>query len=95
MLTFFLVNLFVSGDIFFFFFWFEAILVPIFLIIGIWGSRQRKNYASLMLFFYTFISSLIFLVGLLSLFSLAGTSSIINLFHLVPSSISFERGLFI
>ena len=50
-----LINLFSTLDLFFFYIFFESILIPIFLIIGIWGSRQRKIHAAYQLFFYTLV----------------------------------------
>jgi proton-translocating NADH-quinone oxidoreductase chain M len=43
---------------------FEAILIPMFLIIGYWGSRERKNFAAYLFFFYTLVGSLLMLIGI-------------------------------
>ena len=67
---------FASADLFWFFVAFEASLVPLFLLIGRWGSRHEKEKASLFFFFYTFISSVFFLAAVASSFSLAGSTTI-------------------
>ena len=57
-ITFILFNIFCVLDLFFFYIFFEAILIPMFILIGIWGSRQRKIHAVYQFFFYTLIGSL-------------------------------------
>lgn len=63
-------------DILFFYIFFEAILIPMFLIVGIWGSRDRKIWAVYMLFFYTLCGSLLLLLGILYLYTITGTFNI-------------------
>lgn len=53
-----LINVFSSLDFFNFFIFFELIVIPMFLLIGIWGSRSRKITASYQLFIYTLIGSI-------------------------------------
>ena len=53
---------------------FEATLIPMFLIVGIWGARKEKTIASTYLFLYTLGGSLILIIGLISLVSWTGTS---------------------
>lgn len=79
---FFLINVFTVLDLFFFYLFFESILLPMFLIIGIWGSRQRKIHATYQFFFYTLIGSLLMLISIIYIYSVVGTSdlSIILLF---------------
>jgi NADH-ubiquinone oxidoreductase chain 4 len=48
-------------------------MVPMFLIIGIWGSRQRKIHAVYQFFFYTLFGSIFLLLGILLLFSTCKT----------------------
>jgi proton-translocating NADH-quinone oxidoreductase chain M len=59
--------IFISTDLFIFYFFFELILIPMFFLISQWGSRLRKIHASMQFFLYTIIGSLIFLFGLLYL----------------------------
>jgi len=80
---FFLINVFSVLDLFFFYLFFESILLPMFLIIGIWGSRQRKIHATYQFFFYTLIGSLLMLIAIIYIYIVVGTSdlSIISLFR--------------
>ena len=55
-------------DIFLFYVFFEAILIPMFVLIGVWGSRERKVRAVYLLFFYTLFGSLLMLIGLLYIY---------------------------
>jgi proton-translocating NADH-quinone oxidoreductase chain M len=85
-LRFYLINLFLIEillllvfsvlDILLFYIFFEAILIPMYLIVGIWGSRERKIWAVYMLFFYTLCGSLLMLLGILYIYSITGTFSI-------------------
>jgi NADH:ubiquinone oxidoreductase subunit 4 (subunit M) len=65
--------MFSVSDLLLFYIWFEAILIPMYILIGVWGSRQRKTYASFMFFFYTFIGSLFLLFALFLLYSQYGS----------------------
>ena len=79
-----LLNFFLVSDLFIFFIFFEAILIPIFFLIGIWGSSFRKIYASYLLFFYTFISSLFFLSALVLISTTVGCTNFTYLQILLP-----------
>ena len=59
-------GVFVSLDVLLFFLFWEAVLVPMFFIIGYWGGLNRR-YASLKFFIYTHVASIVMLVGLLAL----------------------------
>jgi proton-translocating NADH-quinone oxidoreductase chain M len=63
-------------DILLFYIFFEDIFIPMYLVIGIWGSRERKNWAAYMLFFYTLCGSLLLLLGILYIYKVTGTFSI-------------------
>lgn len=73
-LEFILLLVFTSLDFFIFYILFESILIPMFILIGIFGSRQRKTHASYLLFFYTFIGSFLMLFSMINLYSHAGTT---------------------
>lgn len=73
---FFLINVFSVLDFFFFYVFFESILIPMFLIIGIWGSRQRKIHAAYQFFFYTLIGSLLMLFSIIYIYLLIGTTDL-------------------
>lgn len=73
-LEFFLLVVFCVLDLMFFYIFFESILIPMFLIVGIWGSRERKIRASYLLFIYTLGGSLLMLLAIISIFSIYGTT---------------------
>jgi NADH-quinone oxidoreductase subunit M len=62
-----MVGVFVSLDLLLFYLFFEASLVPMFFLIGIWGG-ERRVYAAVKFFIYTAVGSLLMLVGILSLY---------------------------
>lgn len=72
-LEFFLIAVFSAIDLLSFFFLFESVLIPMFLIIGFWGSLNRKIYASILFFLFTLLGSLALLFIILILFYDYGT----------------------
>jgi len=72
----FLLIIFSVLDLFVFYMFFEAILIPMFLIIGVWGSRERKIRAVYLFFFYTLCGSILFLIGILYTYSYIGTCNL-------------------
>ena len=78
--------------ILFYVFW-EALLVPMFLIIGVWGGPNRV-YATIKFFLYTFLGSVLMLVAFLYLYSQAGTFSILA-FHIVPLELTAQILIFL
>lgn len=60
-------------DYFTFYIFFELSMVPLFFILGLFGTRSNKIKATYYLFFYTFIGGLFFLFGLVLMYSLFGT----------------------
>jgi len=82
----FLLIIFSSLDLFLFYVFFEAILVPMFLIIGVWGSRERKIRAVYLFFFYTLCSSILMLIAILYIYNQVGT---FNLEYLLQYQFSF------
>lgn len=63
-------------DIMVFYIFFETILIPMFLVIGVWGSRTRKIRAAYQLFFYTLIGSLLMLLAVILIFFETGTTDL-------------------
>jgi proton-translocating NADH-quinone oxidoreductase chain M len=61
-------------DLFLFYIFFESILIPMFLLIGVWGSRTRKIRASYMFFFYTLGGSILLLLSIMSIYAEIGTT---------------------
>lgn len=78
-LEFCLIQVFCVLDIFLFYIFFESILIPMFLIIGIWGSRERKIRAAFQFFLYTLIGSLFMLTSIIYIYSTTGTSDLLVL----------------
>jgi len=75
-----LFNIFLTIDFFILFFFFELIVVPLFFLVGIWGSRDRKIYASYLLFIYTLFGSIFALFSFFLLYSNKGLSNFLMLF---------------
>ena len=73
----FLLNVFSILDLLFFFIFFEAIVIPMFFLVGVWGSRTRKIYASYQLFLYTMVGSLFMFIAFLDIYFHQGTTSFI------------------
>ena len=67
-----MIGVFVSFDLLLFYLFFEASLVPMFFLIGIWGG-ERRIYAAVKFFIYTAVGSLLMLVGIISLYFLYHT----------------------
>nr|YP_010619975.1 NADH dehydrogenase subunit 4 [Xiphosiphonia pinnulata]WAX03988.1 NADH dehydrogenase subunit 4 [Xiphosiphonia pinnulata] len=78
-LEFCLIQIFCVIDILFFYIFFESVLIPMFLIIGIWGSRERKIKAAFQFFLYTLIGSLFMLVAIIFIYSIKGTTDLLSL----------------
>jgi NADH-quinone oxidoreductase subunit M len=71
-----MVGMFCALDYVLFYVFFEGVLIPMFIIIGIWGSGDRRIYAAFKLFLYTLAGSLLMLVALLAMYIQAGTTDI-------------------
>ena len=70
-----MIGVFCALDMVLFYLFFEAGLIPMFLIIGIWGGGQRV-YASFKFFLYTLIGSVLMLVAMITMYFIAGTTDI-------------------
>ena len=73
-----MVGMFCALDIVLFYIFFEAVLIPMFLIIGVWGGARRV-YAAFKFFLYTLAGSVLMLVALLYIFGTAGTTDMTKL----------------
>src|SRR5690606_34809570 len=73
-----MIGVFVARDLVLFYFFFEAGLIPMFLIIGIWGGANRV-YAAYKFFLYTLAGSLLMLVAVAAMVLTAGTADIATL----------------
>ena len=81
--TFLLVLVFTVQDLLLFYVTFEAILIPMFLIVGVWGSRDRKIHAAYQFFLYTLVGSVLMLVAIIYLYNEVGST---HIFVLLDSS---------
>jgi len=70
-----MIGVFVSLDLFLFYVFFEAGLIPMFLIIGIWGGADRV-FASFKFFLYTLLGSILMLIAMIVMWDISGTSDI-------------------
>lgn len=73
-MEFFLIGVFCVLDLFLFYIFFESVLIPMFLIIGIWGSRERKIRAAYFFFLYTLLGSVLMLLSILYIYYQVGTT---------------------
>ena len=72
-----MIGVFTAMDGLLFYFFFEATLIPMFIIIGVWGGDNRV-YASFKFFLYTFLGSLLTLVAIIYLYNKSGSFSILD-----------------
>jgi NADH-quinone oxidoreductase subunit M len=70
-----MLGVFLALDLVLFYLFFEAGLIPMFLIIGIWGG-QNRIYAAFKFFLYTFLGSVLMLVAMIAMYMAAGTTDI-------------------
>ena len=88
-----MIGVFASLDAALFYVFWEAMLLPMFLIIGIWGG-PRRVYASIKFFLYTFIGSLLMLVALIYMYLKGGTYEIAQL-QLMPLTLREQTLIFL
>ncbi len=80
-----MIGVFLALDAILFYVFFEAMLIPMFLIIGMWGGPNRV-YATIKFFLYTFLGSVLMLVALLYMYFQSGSFAILDLHNLYLSS---------
>ena len=85
-------GVFAALDAVLFYVFFEAQLIPMYLIIGVWGGPNRI-YAALKFFLYTFLGSVLMLVALIYLYTVSGSFSILEWYQL-PLSLKTQEWLF-
>jgi len=73
-----MIGVFCALDLVLFYVLFEAGLIPMFLIIGVWGGKRRV-YASFKFFLYTFVGSVLMLLAIMSMYWYTGTTDIVAL----------------
>ncbi|CAM6001990.1 unnamed protein product, partial [Sphagnum balticum] len=70
-MEFFLMHVFTQQNLFFFFIFFEAVLIPMFILIGVWGSRTEQRFdAACRFFMYTFVGSVAMLIAIFYIYAL-------------------------
>lgn len=74
LIEFLLIGVFCVLDVLLFYILFESILIPMFLVIGVWGSRERKVLASFYFFLYTLVGSVLMLLSILYIYYQVGTT---------------------
>jgi NADH-quinone oxidoreductase subunit M len=77
----FMIGVFCSLDLVIFYLFFEAGLIPMFLIIGIWGGPKRV-YSAFKFFLYTLLGSVLMLVAIISIYWITGTTDVEKLYQL-------------
>jgi NADH-quinone oxidoreductase subunit M len=77
----FMIGVFCSLDLVVFYIFFEAGLIPMFLIIGIWGGPKRV-YAAFKFFLFTLIGSVLMLIAIISIYWITGTTDITQIFQI-------------
>jgi NADH-quinone oxidoreductase subunit M len=75
-----MIGVFVSLDLLVFYLFFEASLVPMFFLIGIWGG-ERRIYAAIKFFIYTSVGSLLMLVGIIVLYYIYGSFDYVTILN--------------
>ncbi|MCL2385890.1 MAG: NADH-quinone oxidoreductase subunit M, partial [Alphaproteobacteria bacterium] len=86
-------GVFCALDLVLFYLFFEGGLIPMFLIIGIWGG-PRRVYASFKFFLYTFTGSLLMLLAIMAMYGVAGTTDIVTLLQ-TPFPTSMQKWLWL
>ena len=84
-----MLGVFCSLDLVIFYLFFEGGLIPMFLIIGIWGG-PRRVYSAFKFFFFTFLGAGLMLITIISIYWLTGTTDVIRLLNLnIPSEYQY------
>ncbi len=89
-----MLGVFTALDLFLFYIFWEAMLIPMYLIIGIWGGDDRI-YATFKFFLYTLAGSVLFLVGLIALYFQGGETFSIPALMVQPPPFEIQAWIFI
>ena len=85
-MEFFLIGVFSILDLLLFYIFFESVLIPMYLIVGVFGSRERKIRAAYFFFLYTLLGSVLMLLSILYIYYQVGTTDYEVLLTFVFSS---------
>jgi NADH-quinone oxidoreductase subunit M len=88
-----MIGVFCAADGMLFYVFFEATLIPMYLIIGVWGG-PNKIYAAFKFFLYTLLGSLLMLIALIYLYTQSGGSFDLAVWHKLPLPMSAQTLLF-
>jgi NADH-quinone oxidoreductase subunit M len=88
-----MIGVFAAVDAMLFYVFWEAMLIPMFIIIGVWGG-ERRVYATVKFFLFTFLGSVLMLVALVYLYLQSGSFSILE-FHRMPVSETAQTWIFL
>ena len=77
----FMIGVFCSLDLVIFYLFFEAGLIPMFLIIGVWGG-PRKIYSAFKFFLYTLLGSVLMLVAIIAIYWITGTTDVTQIYQI-------------
>jgi NADH-quinone oxidoreductase subunit M len=88
-----MIGVFAALDSLLFYVFWEAMLIPMFIIIGVWGG-ERRVYATVKFFLFTFLGSVFMLIALIYLYLQTGSNNILDL-HAAPLSIDQQIPLFL
>ena len=88
-----MVGVFAALDAMLFYVFWEAMLIPMFLIIGVWGG-PRRVYATIKFFLYTFLGSVFMLVALIYMYNKSGSMAILD-FHVLKLGLTEQILIFI
>lgn len=92
----FVIASFCSLDLLFFYIFFEAMLIPMFLVIGIWGGENRI-YAAYKFFLYTLAGSVLLLIAIIMILLYTGTTDVVKLAEILPTffPLEYQKWLFL
>ena len=85
----FMIGVFCSLDLVIFYLFFEAGLIPMFLIIGIWGG-SRRVYSAFKFFLFTLLGSVLMLIAIISIYWITGTTDVVEIYKIkIPSEFQY------
>ena len=73
-----MVGMFCALDYLLFYVFFEGVLIPMFIIIGVWGSGDRRIYAAFKFFLFTLLGSVLMMLAMLAMYLQAGTTDLVG-----------------
>ncbi|HEX4860676.1 MAG TPA: NADH-quinone oxidoreductase subunit M [Rhizomicrobium sp.] len=89
-----MMGVFTSLDLFLFYLFFEGGLIPMFLIIGVWGGKRRV-YASYKFFLYTLLGSVLMLLAILAMYQYTGTTDIETIINTAHFPVAMQTWLWL